>query len=524
MFKLSVQMFHLSAAFVAAGLAAGTCAAEEFRPVRLHPQNPRVFEFRGKPLVLITATEHYGAVMNRPFDFERYLGDAAEKRMTLTRLFVLYRELQTALNPYSTCKPESTDYISPYPRMGPGLANDRLAKFDLDHWNPEFFDRLKRFLTCASRSGIVVEVTLFSNTYGADVWALNPLNPLNNINDTEMIVPAEFLSVRHPNLFSRQQALVRKVVAECNPFDNVILEICNEPSSNLAAVPAAGARANPDAVEMDAWQGEIAHIIRETEAVLPLQHLISGQASYTTPAILSSKGLSLTSSFKTMPVDIVNVHTFNNTSYEGTSFDIGNFMTGELRLKGLRELFLATSGERKPLNLDEDNAAARFTDVSGWTIHRKRAWTTVLCGGHYDMIDFSIQNRLETGTPESRAHLRSWMKHLSGFAHSLDLARSRPLKGLVTVAPPNTVVSALGVESEDYAIYVADAREAAEPGCGEAIRGEIVLSLPRGRWRVTTLSPVTGEISSQPSIDGGEAHVELPGFRHDLALRLKRDN
>jgi hypothetical protein len=33
-------------------------------PLRLHPDNPHYFEFRGEPTVLITAGEHYGAVMN----------------------------------------------------------------------------------------------------------------------------------------------------------------------------------------------------------------------------------------------------------------------------------------------------------------------------------------------------------------------------------------------------------------------------------------------------------------------------
>ena len=37
-------------------------------PIRLHPQNPKCFEYRGQPRALITATEHYGAVMNRPVD------------------------------------------------------------------------------------------------------------------------------------------------------------------------------------------------------------------------------------------------------------------------------------------------------------------------------------------------------------------------------------------------------------------------------------------------------------------------
>src|SRR5215813_9751228 len=75
------------------------------QPIRIHPQNPKLFEFRGQPLVLVTATEHYGAVMNRTFRFERYLADAADKKMTLTRCFMLFREMQTSINPYSTCKP-----------------------------------------------------------------------------------------------------------------------------------------------------------------------------------------------------------------------------------------------------------------------------------------------------------------------------------------------------------------------------------------------------------------------------------
>ena len=494
--------------------------AEEFPPVRLHPQNPRVFEFRGKPLVFITATEHYGAVMNRPFDFERYLADAAEKRMTLTRLFVLFRELQTPINPYSTCKPESTDYVAPYPRTGPGLASDRLLKFDLDRWNPEFFDRLHRFLGAASRHAVVVEVTLFSNTYNPEIWALNPLNPANHINGTETIQPSEYLSMRHPLLLARQQAFARKIVTECNRYDNVLFEICNEPSAKLGAAEP-GKHENPDGAEMDRWQTEIARIVREVEAALPNRHLISGTTAYTAPAILT-EGLSLTDAFKSFPVDVVNVHTYSKTTFAGTTFDIGDFMTGQSRLAGLRDLFLATGGEHKPLNLDEDNAASRFTDVTGWTVHRKRAWTTVLSGGHYDMIDFTIQNRLETGTVEAQQNIRAWMKHLSEFVHSLDLVRARPARGLVRQTPPQTVASALAVPGEDYAVYLADGREAGESGLGEAIHEDSVLSLPPGRWRVSFFDPQTGRSSDGPTVDGGDARVQLPEFRHDITIRIRR--
>src|SRR5829696_8710389 len=138
--------------------------------VRIHPENPKLFEFRGRPLVLVTASEHYGAVMNRPFRFEHYLADAAEKGITLTRLFTLFRELQTPINPYSTCKPESPDYVAPYERTGPGLAHDGELKFDLDRPNPELFDRLHRFLSLASDYGIIVEVVLLSNHYVDSIW------------------------------------------------------------------------------------------------------------------------------------------------------------------------------------------------------------------------------------------------------------------------------------------------------------------------------------------------------------------
>ena len=88
--------------------------------IRIHPENRKLFEFRGKPLALLCATEHYGAVINRPFRYERYLAAAAAKGQTLSRLFCLFRELQAPVNPYSPCKPESPDFIAPFPRTGPG--------------------------------------------------------------------------------------------------------------------------------------------------------------------------------------------------------------------------------------------------------------------------------------------------------------------------------------------------------------------------------------------------------------------
>lgn len=492
--------------------------------IRIHPQNPKLFEFRGRPLVLVTATEHYGAVMNRPFRFERYLADAAEKKITLTRLFTLFRELQSSQNPYSTCKPESPDYIASFKRAGPGKALDGQPQYDLNQWNPEFFERLHRFLSLASDYGIIVEVVLLSNTYGDPVWALNPLNPCNNLNGFEAMAWPEYMTMRHARLFERQAAHVRKIVAETNRYDNVIYEICNEPGGNL------GQPGSPTTDEVNDWQAAIARIIRETEAGLPNRHLIAGQEAfaYTLPDESQRSGPDVhqfaDGTFDRLAFfDVANMHPLSNMVYRGRHYDLGQFMSGQLRLRNLRQYCLDLYREAKPLNLDEDNAASQYKDPAGWTIHRKRAWTALLCGGHYDVIDFSIINYCETGTPDSQRHIRAWMKHLSEFIHSVDLVRARPAPQVVRACLEQALPSVLAVAGEDYSIYLADCREAGEPGAGEPVRGEVVCDLPEGDYEVACYSPTTGLYSPWIPLRGGpNTRLTVPLFSQDILLRIKK--
>jgi hypothetical protein len=72
-----------------------------------------------------------------------------------------------------------------------------------------------------------------------------------------------------------------------------------------------------------------------------------------------------------------------------------------------------------------------YRDETGWTIHRKRAWTTLYSGSHYDYIHFSIIVGKEPGTTQSSQKIRTWMKHLSDFFHSFDFVRSRRLINLL---------------------------------------------------------------------------------------------
>lgn len=485
--------------------------------IRIHPENRKVFDYRGRALVLLCATEHYGAVINRPFRFERYLKDAAERGQTLTRLFTLFRELQTPVNPYSTCKPESPDYVAPFERTGPGNALDGQPRFDLSRWNAEYFDRLHAFLSLAESYGIIVEVVLFSNTYKDEVWALNPLNPANNITmeTPDQPVPwQEYMTCRRTELLEWQRAHVRRIVEETNRYGNVIYEICNEPCH----FPVTDGM--PGAEEVNGWQAQFIAQIREIESGMPNRHLIAGQEAMTIrPFDQPSDG-----SFETMDFDVVNIHPLPNTLCDGRSYDLGDFMSKQLKLRPLRDFTLAAYRRPKPLNHDEDNIATQYKEVEGWTVHRKRAWTALFSGAHYDMIDFSILPYLETGTPDSRSGIRQWMGNLSGFIHSVDLARARPvMPGWIREQPDHTLESVFAVTGEDYCIYLADAREREEAGCGDPIQGGLCFDLPPGAFEMSCFSPSDGVYSPRTPLVGGESRrVFLPPFRYDVVIRVTK--
>src|SRR5688572_16968424 len=66
---------------------AGALQVARTNPIALHPANPHYFEWRGRPTILITSGEHYGAVMNLDFDYRKYLDTLAADGMNYTRVF-----------------------------------------------------------------------------------------------------------------------------------------------------------------------------------------------------------------------------------------------------------------------------------------------------------------------------------------------------------------------------------------------------------------------------------------------------
>ncbi|HTL28411.1 MAG TPA: cellulase family glycosylhydrolase [Tepidisphaeraceae bacterium] len=481
-------------------------------PIQIHPKNEKYFLFRGKPAFLLTATEHYGSVLNRPFDFHKYLDDLVDKRMTCTRTFCLFREIASEKNPASTCKPKPEDYIAPWPRTGTKEALDGQPQFDLSKWNDEFFQRLHSFLDLALQRGIIVELTLLSNSYAPEVWALNPLRAENNVQGIGRIEWPQYTSLKNGDVLAYQLAHVRKIVQETASYENVYYEICNEPGGGVAGHVTPG--------EVDAWQMEIAKTIREQMKRAGSEHLIFGSEAFSYTPVFT-QGLDKT--FDGDLVDVVNVHPLPNTVLGGKAYQLGNFMSKELQLRELNAFALASWSRKKPSVWDEDNCATMFRDEVGWTIHRKRAWTALLSGAHYDMIDFSIQNGLEAGTAESQTKLRMWFRHLSEFFGSIDFINAAPGEAWVSELPQNVLATTFVVAGKDYVAYLADAREVRDASAGEAILPKVAVKLPAGKFWLRFFSPVDGEYSEGMDLWGGRPQIlEFRKFRHDLVIHAVR--
>jgi hypothetical protein len=470
--------------FVIVLMAGGTVLAE---PLRLHPQNPHYFLFRGKPAVLVTSGEHYGAVLNRDFKYEVYLDTLARDGLNLTRLFVgSYFEKSGDFGiRYNTLAPAAGRALTPWARgTVDGYAGGG-KKFDLDRWDPAYFARLKDFIARADSRGIVVEVVLFSNWYGKGF--MSPLHRANNVNDLPEIDPEAVHTLDNGPLLARQEALVRKVVTELNGFDNVYFEIQNEPDATSTvkrAIPPVADPKGPREVKVAtdasaAWQARVAEWIVDAESRLPKRHLIA-QGFANAGVVLGEVD---------PRVSVVNFH-----------YALAESVTWNL-------------GLQRPIAFDETGFAG--PDDS---LYRRQAWRFLMSGGAvFNGLDYSFAVKFENGTAENdapgggSAALRSQLGVLKRTLEDTGLVSLRPDTATVVSAPGATTY-VLAEAGKQYLIYL--------EGSGKT---DVTVMLPAGRYRATWMNVRTGRIERQESLTGGAKRLlESPDYVTDIVLSVRR--
>ena len=468
------------------------------QPVSLHPVNSHYLLYQGKPTVLVTSAEHYGAVLNLDFDFEKYLQTLHDEGMNYTRIFIgSYVEIPGSFGiRNNTLAPAAGRFLAPWKRINETGLYKNEKKFDLSEFNPDYFNRLKTFVSHAEELGIIVEVTLFCSTYQDDYWQRNPFNPGNNINELPVDLDRKQSNTLVNGILTAfQKKMVVKIVTELNDFDNVFYEIQNEPWADnpqkvmrtlrtLDPQPGQGSWFKWAERATDAslnWQKEMAAAIVQTEIQLPKKHLIA--------------------------------QNFSNFKYSVGKVD-PNVSIMNFHYAWPQAVWL-NYGWNRPVNFDESGFAGSEDET-----YLRQAWQFMLAGGAiFNNLDYSFYVGKEDGTGVNNApgggsaNLRKDLKRLHDFLNTFDFVKMQPDFTVVTHSP-GVEWQAISEPGKQYAIVFSG-----EPA------GWIKLNLPKGRYHFECFSPITGKMLKNGFFtkeDKGIMTFYIPQFEDLMVMKITR--
>jgi len=435
------------------------------KPISLNPGNPHYFSYKGKPTVLITSGEHYGAVMNPDFNYSLYLKTLQKDGLNLTRTMTgAYFEPAGAFNiSNNTLGPVAQKYLCAWMRADNGL------KFDFEQWNPAYFTRLKDFVGEAQKRGVIVELSLFCPFYEDMQWELSPFNIKNNINGLGDIPRTDVYTLdKNKGLLDIQEKMVRKLVDELKGFPNLIYEICNEPYFGGITLE---------------WQASISKVITDAEKSFPNKHLISQNMGNGAQKIENPNPL----------VSVFNFHYASPPTAVTLNYDL-NKVIGE---------------NETGFNGQKDST------------YRKEAWELILAGGGlFNNLDYSFTPAHEDGTYQYPAAqpgggssaFRKQLGHLKKLMDSFNFVAMKPDNSIYTGGLPKGLTPYMLSESgKQYAFYLMG---------GKQVNPEF--NLPKGEYSIEWLNPLNGKVlkKEKSSHSGGKVTLASPVYKEDIALKI----
>ncbi len=462
-------------------------------PVRLLPANPHYFEYKGSPLVLITSAEHYGALLNRAFDYKKYLQTLGTEGMNYTRIFAgTYAEIpgESFGIHNNTLAPKPDDFLTPWTFSL--IEGKRM--YDLDKWNDEYFLRLHDLVKTAAEEDIIIEFTFFTSIYRDEHWEINPENPENNINIDHEITRFQAHTPDNGVLIRYQEQLVRKIVRELNGYDNIFFELQNEPWADhnvpvYNIINKEDLNPNDWTYKVDManeralqWQDMITGYIIDEESGLEKKHLIAqNYCNFKAPLANINDNISILNFHYAWPEAVEWNYSF-----------------------------------KKVIGFDESGFAG-----SGDQVYRRQAWRFILSGGGlFNNLDYSFFTGYEDGTLENQAPgggsptLRQQLKILSDFIHSFELERMKPDNQMIEHAP-GVIPYVLSDPGNVYAVFL------------QAVnvhRSELELKLPYGHYRVDWMSTLDGEVIDTEEIvsTGNLTTINVVFTNGEIAAKVSR--
>ena len=262
-------------------------------PLRRLDSNPRYFTDGSGKAILLAGSHNWHNFQDNghrlpleqdpppAFDYDGYLEFLTRHGHNFFRLWRWEAPKWTDAQPAGVVK-----HCLPHPwkRTGPGLAADGKPRFDLEAFDPAYFDRLRERIVKARNRGIYVSIMLFEGweLQFTDAWKFHPFHSPNNINGVDADPDGRGLLYnqlrdddRGKHVLALQEAYVRKVIDTVNDLDNILYEVCNE----------AGASSTR-------WQYHLIDFIHSHEAGKPKQHPVGITFMYpggTNPILIESR-------------------------------------------------------------------------------------------------------------------------------------------------------------------------------------------------------------------------------------------
>jgi hypothetical protein len=458
------------------------------KPIGKHPDNPHYFIYKGKPLVLITADQHYGAVINLDFNYLPFLDRLQEYGMNLTRIYPGgYIEMKDQYTKGNPLGPAPDRYILPWKKSAEEGANPNLGKYkyDLDQWDNEYFKRLKDFVYQASLRNIIVEIAFFNGMYD-DRWMAQPLFHTNNVQGIGAGDFKLFTTMTDPKLAAYQIEYVIKIAAELYRFDNVIYDICDEPEMQHR--------------ESRDWNSALLDALISVDNY---RHMYGETANSASPDFTGD----------------------NRTSWIPTEY-----------ISPMENTLDNDYVDNKPIVDVETAYYSYWYGTNPVEESRVESWYGML-GGLAGFIqldsDFSTDNPSARGTSTQDTILPQ-KRVLMNFMNSLDFCRMEKFTGF-SVSDSLVLARGIAETGQQYALYLFHGTRKWEewPQGATAsrfnvdmdwFRDTISIDVPSGKYRVEWINPASGENieTAVHEWEGGCIVLQTPRYFADIALRMKR--
>lgn len=208
-------------------LILNACSPAKIRESSISPwtDNPRYWQYKGKPVLLLGATGNDNLFQN--LNIETHLDSLRAAGGNVIRNTMSDRD------------------------QGDEKAFFRTeeGKYDLERWNEDYWNRFERMLKLTSQRDIIVQIEIWDRfDHSRDPWLTDPYNPKNNINYSYSEAGLDSLYTLHPGqnkqpfffsvpelknnevLLSYQKAFVKKLLSVSLKYNNVLYCIDNETS------------------------------------------------------------------------------------------------------------------------------------------------------------------------------------------------------------------------------------------------------------------------------------------------------